>query len=259
MKGGSPFPLFRRKKFWPQIICVVILAAGGGLAMMFGSAQIFTTAILVAFLGLNEFGRWSYKANLLICATGATVGSIGSIFTWFETAAVFIFLFVVGGFILYYRDGVNSFIARMSKFSTDLSKETNLQGVMTIAYNRLNAAARGDAVSIIWTDDAGDLFLEKPNGQHEEIKKNGGSICRVFASGRPYITGTVNPADRPLFRDARSLIAVPLCAGGRKLGVLQVESPHPEAYADEDLSRLEAVAFVIAQCAAPYMKAKEPD
>lgn len=260
MKSGSAAPLFRRKKFWPQIICAAILAVGGGLAGVFGSAQLFTAAILASFLGLNEFGRWPYKTNLLICAAGAVMGSIGGVFTWFETAAVFVFLFVTGGFILYYRDGVSSFVARMSALSAEISKGSTMQEVITRSYEQLNAAAQDDAVSIILTDGTENLYLENADGAPTELKRDGGAIWKVFASGRPYVTGKVDSArDRPLYRDARSMLSVPLSAGGRKLGVLQAESPRAEAYTDVDISRLEAAAFVVAQCAAPYMNAKESD
>jgi putative methionine-R-sulfoxide reductase with GAF domain len=40
-------------------------------------------------------------------------------------------------------------------------------------------------------------------------------------------------------------MSVPLCAEGEKIGVLQVESMVPDAFSEEDLQKLELIAFVL--------------
>jgi hypothetical protein len=254
VKTGSA-PLFCRKKFWPQIVCVAVLAAGGGLSGIFGSAQLFVAAIIVAFLGLNEFGRWPYRTNLLICAVGAVAGSICGVFTWFEMAAVFVLLIVIGGFILYYRDRTNALIPRLAELSDALAKNADLDGVLAAAQEKFKEMAPDDAISIILSDGAGGLYLPACGGKPSaELPRNGGAIWKVFASGRPYTADNVDAAkDKPLYRDARSMMSAPLSACDVKLGVLQMESPRSFVYTEEQLACFRMVAFVTAQSIFPFM------
>ena len=254
MKTGSA-PLFRRKKFWPQIVCVAVLAAGGGLSGIFGSAQLFVAAIIVAFLGLNEFGRWPYRTNLLICAVGAVAGSICGVFTWFEMAAVFVLLIVIGGFILYYRDRTNALIPRLAELSDALAKNADLDGVLAAAQEKFKEMAPDDAISIILSDGTGGLYLPACGGKPSvELPRNGGAAWKVFASGRPYSADNVDAVkDKPLYRDARSMMSAPLSACDVKLGVLQMESPRSFVYTEEELACFRMIAFVTAQSIFPFM------
>ena len=247
--------LFRRKKFWPQIVCVAVLAAGGGLSGIFGSAQLFVAAIIVAFLGLNEFGRWPYRTNLLVCSVGAVAGSICGVFTWFEMAAVFVLLVVIGGFVLYYRDRTNALVPRLAELSDALAKNENLAGVLAAAAQRFREMAPDDAISIVLSDGEGGLYLPAGAGRPSaDLPRNGGAVWKVFASGRPYTADSVDAErDKPLYRDARSMMSVPLSACDTKLGVLQLESPRASVYTEEELACFRMVAFVTAQSLYPFM------
>ena len=248
-------PLFRRKKFWPQIVCVAVLAAGGGLSGIFGSAQLFVAAIIVAFLGLNEFGRWPYRTNLLVCSVGAVAGSICGVFTWFEMAAVFVLLVVIGGFVLYYRDRTNALVPRLAELSDRLAKNADLEGVLAAAAEMFREMAPEDAISMVLSDGEGGLYLPACGGKPSaDLPRNGGAVWKVFASGRPYTADNVDAArDKPLYRDARSLMSAPMSACDTKLGVLQLESPRTSVYTEEELACFRMVAFVTAQSLYPFM------
>ena len=204
-------------------------------------------SVLSAFLGLTESGRWSHKTNLLICASTAVIGSVCGVFSWFDTASLFFLLVAVGGFILYYRDSGKKFIDAADKFSSEISVEKGLDDLVTSAANKIREMTPGDEVFITVADKAGGMYMPGRTGrQGNAIPRNGGSAWKVFASGRSYFTPRVESAkDLPFYRDARSLMSVPLCAQGEKIGVLQIESAASDAFSEEDLQKLELIAFVL--------------
>ncbi|MFV9503650.1 MAG: GAF domain-containing protein [Oscillochloridaceae bacterium umkhey_bin13] len=70
--------------------------------------------------------------------------------------------------------------------------------------------------------------------------REGRAIC---APDAPAETGFLAVAERAA---TRSELAVPIIASGRLLGVLNLESPTPNAFTDEDINLLETVADVLA-------------
>ncbi len=251
MKNGDMpvYPIFTQRRFWPQFFWLLIMCVGGALSCVFSSAPLFIASVLVAFLGLNESSRWSHKTNMLICVVGTVAGSVCGIFTWFEIVSVFILLFAIGGFMLYYRESAQKIIPIMEDLVCDVAKEQNMAGAVSIAIEKIRGMTAGDEVFIVVTDNCGGLYMpECADKPRVELSRNGGAVWKVFASGRPYLTGCVEPSkDMPLYREARSIMSVVLNARNEKLGVLQVESKNTEAFSEDDLCRLDTIAFIISQ------------
>ncbi|MDO5562873.1 MAG: GAF domain-containing protein [Synergistaceae bacterium] len=251
MKNGEMKPrrVFRRRKFWPQFLWLLVLVLFVPLGCALNSTSLLVAAILTAFLGLNESGRWSYKTNLLLCAVCAVAGTIGGVFTWFEMVSVFLLLFATGGFMLYYRGLSAGMVHVMSDLGAAVSRGKTMEEIVDIALEELGNMIPDSEAFIALTDKSGGLFLPESGEEPRfRLKENGAALWKVFASGRPYVTGSVNVSkDQPLWRDACSLMSIPLKAYGDKLGVLQVESDIPHAFSDEDLTKLHMVAMVIAQ------------
>jgi len=249
VKSGDPDlgGVFRRRKFWPQVFWVLLLSAGSALSCVFDSTPLFMAFVLSAFLGLTESGRWSHKTNLLLCTSAAVIASVCGVFSWFDTASIFFLLVAVGGFMLYYRDSGKKFIAAVDRFSSEISGAKDLDSLVFSAAERISEMASGDEVFITAADKAGGMYMPgRAGAQGNTVPRNGGAAWKVFASGRPYLTPRVESGkDLPFCRDARSLVSVPLCAEGEKIGVLQVESMVPDAFSEEDLQKLELIAFVL--------------
>ena len=241
--------MFRRRKFWPQFLWLLVLVLFVPLGCALNSTSLLVAAILTSFLGLNETGRWSYKTNLFLCAVCAVAGTIGGVFTWFEMVSVFLLLFATGGFMLYYRGLSVGAVRAMSDLGAALSRGRTLVDVVDIALEELGAMIPESEAFIALTDSGGGLFLPESGDEPRfRLKENGAALWKVFASGRPYATGSVNVSkDQPLWRDACSLMSIPLKAYGDKLGVLQVESDIPRAFSEEDLTMLSMMAAVISQ------------
>lgn len=251
MKSGSlgNVGIFRRRRFWPQFLWLTVLFVFGGLSCLFSSVSLLVASILAAFLGLNESGRWSYKTNLLICTVAAVVGSVCGVFSWIETASVFVLLFTVGGFMLYYRDSAKRLVPVVEDFASRLASCTDLESFLSLAIGELRDMSSGNDVFIVLTDGADGLYIPDTEFmQGRAMKKNGSSLWKVFSSERPYSTGSVELSkDQPISRDSSSLLAVPLKACGDKIGVLQMESEEVEAFSREDAAMLSVLAFVISQ------------
>lgn len=200
-----------------------------------------------AFLGLTESSRWSHKTNLLVCASAAVVGSVCGVFSWFDTASIFLLLVSVGGFMLYYRDSDKKFMDAVGKFSSEISKEKGMAALVSAAADKIKEMTSGDEVFITVADRSGSMYMPGRTGRPGSlVPRNGGAAWKVFASGRPYFTQRVESAkDLPFYRDARSLMSAPLFAEGEKIGVLQIESHVADAFSEEDLQKLELIAFVL--------------
>lgn len=249
MKNGEAYygRVFRRRRFWPQIFWILALSAGCAFSCIFDSAPLFITSILAAFLGLTESSRWSHKTNLLVCASAAVIGSVCGVFSWFDTASIFLLLLLVGGFLLYYRDTGKKFMDAVGHFSSEISKEKELMALVSSATERIREMTAGDEVFITVADRSGAMFMPARRGMDcPSIPRNGGAAWKVFASGRPYFTQRVERSkDLPFCRDARSLMSAPLFAQGDKIGVLQIESRDADAFSEEDVEKLELIAFVL--------------
>lgn len=249
MKNGETYygRVFRRRRFWPQIFWLIVLSVGCAFSGIFNSTPLFIASILAAFLGLTESSRWSHKTNLLVCASAAVIGSVCGVFSWFDTASIFLLLVSVGGFMLYYRDTGKKFMDAVDKFSFEISKEKELTALVSSATDKIREMTAGDEVFITVADKSGAMYMPARAGRPgSSIPRNGGAAWKVFASGRPYLTQRVESAkDLPFDRDARSLMSAPLFAEGDKIGVLQIESRVADAFSEEDVQKLELIAFVL--------------
>ncbi|NCB27558.1 MAG: GAF domain-containing protein [Bacteroidia bacterium] len=249
MKNGEAYygRVFRRRRFWPQIFWLIVLSVGCAFSCIFNSTPLFIASVLAAFLGLTESSRWSHKTNLLVCASAAVIGSVCGVFTWFDTASIFLLLVSVGGFMLYYRDSDKKFMDAVGKFSSEISKEKELPAFISSATDKIREMTAGDEVFIAVADRTGSMYMPGRAGRPDSsIPRNGGAAWKVFASGRPYFTQRVESAkDLPFYRDARALISAPLFAEGEKIGVLQIESRVADAFSEEDIQKLELIAFVL--------------
>jgi hypothetical protein len=250
-----PEPIFRKRKFWPQYLWLMLMAVGGAVSCVFGLAWLFVALVVSAFLGLNECGRWRYRTNLLLCMAAAVAGSICGIFTWIETVSVFVLLFATGGFMLYYKDSANRMLPVMEYISSELSRGVTLDETVAIACEKISEIVPGCNVAVAVADGAGGLFLpERGEKARAGLARNGGAVWKVLASGRPYATDRVDPSkDMPLFRDSRSMISVPLFARGEKLGVLQVESAETDAFPRDEHGKLTVIAFIVAQAIGAFI------
>ena len=105
----------------------------------------------------------------------------------------------------------------------------------------------GDKVFITVADKSGAMYLPGKTGELAlSLPRNGGVAWKVFASGRASLTRRIESSkDLPFYRDARSLMSVPLSAEGEKIGILQIESADANAFSEEDLQKFELIAFVL--------------
>lgn len=247
-RGGRVL-IFEKKRFWPQMIWIIILIFGVALACALASQELIIAVVMAVFLGLNETSRWAYRTNLLICTGAAVVGMVAGVFSWFQMVSIFALLAVVSGYLLYFRDSARRLLPYMEEFSTDISEGKNLEETTTLAVDIMSAMSGGEAVFIAVSDGDGGLYLPDYHDDKKiDLKRNGGAVWKVFATGRTYMTGSVEPSkDLPLDREACSLVSVPLLSRGVKIGVLQMESDQPNAFTDNDQTRLELFAFVVSQ------------
>lgn len=252
---GRAAVIFSKKQFWPPVMWIAALASGVALGCAFRLQELISAVVLAAFLGLNETGRWAYRTNLLICTAASVFGSVAGVFSWFQTAFIFALLFVVCGYMLYFRDSARRLLPYLEEFSSEIASGKNLGGTVEAAVDMLSAMSGGEAVFVAVTDGKGGLYLPEYHGDGRmNLKRNGGAIWKVFAASRSYMTNHVEPSrDLPLDMDARSIMSAPLLARGEKLGVLQMESDLPSAFTDYDLSKLEMLAFILSQALFDYI------
>jgi len=249
MKSGK-MTFFRRRSYWTQFMWLGIMAVGCLVGIGYRSIALFVMTIISAFLGLNEYGRWSYKTNLVLCSIVAIAGTLAGAFTWLETASVFVLMCVTGGFVFNYRDSVRMVIPKADDFASDVAKGASISEVAWIAHDKLAVMLPDCKVFVAVTDGISGLYIPERDGGPDRaaLRRRGGVVWKTFASGNPYRTGNLTPAkDMPLYRDARSIMAAPLYARGEKLGVIEIESRSFQAFSEDDIDRLCVLAYITAQ------------
>jgi putative methionine-R-sulfoxide reductase with GAF domain len=142
----------------------------------------------------------------------------------------------------------------------------DLQSITDAALSRLDdhdflPVLLDRARDILDADTAAVLLLDSPSGQlvaaaaaglEEEVRQGvripvgRGFAGRVAATGRPVILDHVDPTTvlNPILtaKGIRSLLGVPLIAGGRVIGVLHVGSLRPREFTGDDASLLQIAA-----------------
>lgn len=245
--------LFRKKRFWPQFIWLFVMLLSVTASSLLNSPPLFVASVVIPFLGLNESGRWSYKTNLILCLIVAVTGTVGGVFTWFELMSVLILLFTVGGFMLYYKEKSTRLLPIMNNLGKKVSKGKDLTEVIDLSLEHICKIFPECEVVIAIEDMYSRLYIPGCGDTPDtKLKRNGSSMWKVFASGKPYFTGRVDVSrDLPLWRDTCSMMVVPLEAQGDKFGVLGIESPLANDFSAVNLLNLESIAFVIAQLIYP--------
>ena len=240
-------PIFRPRRFWPSVLWLVFLAVGSVFSCAFGLFAFFTAVLVAAFIGLNEFGRWSYKTNLVICAGTAVVVAVAGVFRWTEVISLFALFFAVSAWLLYFRDRAARLIPELEGFSKSLSAARSRKAVIENAWERLQEMAPASAVFILLATDGGALYLPEHFGFSDTpLKRGGGVPWKVFGSGRAInVPHVLTARDQPLDMDARSILSVPLVSHGRKIGVLQLEGGTSGCFTEEDTAKLSLAAMIL--------------
>jgi L-methionine (R)-S-oxide reductase len=108
-----------------------------------------------------------------------------------------------------------------------------------------------DWVGIYWVE-GGDLVLGPWKGpaatEHTRIPIGRGVCGAAAASGKTEVVPDVSRDSRYLacFASTRSEIVVPIRAGARVIGEIDIDSGTPDAFSDADRSFLETVAALLA-------------
>lgn len=250
MKNGSENPcsgLFSKRGFWIQMLWLLFLLGGVGFSCLVSSVSIFVASVLISFLGLNETNRWSYKTNLILCASMTIAGAIAGVFSWIEMMSIFLLLFLAGGFMLYYRDLSANLYPAVLEFSEVITESDSIGAIAENADEFFKQLIPGSEVFIVLADEEGSLYL--PETEEEEritLKRNGSMVWKTFASGKTSMTNRISISkDKPLWYDANSAISIPLEVAEHKIGVLQIESSKTNAYAGEYINKLEFFAHIL--------------
>ncbi len=99
----------------------------------------------------------------------------------------------------------------------------------------------------LWDESERALRYYRTNGDEASVADDFGIAGRAFHGGRA-VFSTNAPRDDPanaeayLSAGARAVIAAPIRAGNRKIGVLAVYGPQPPIFEDEDLRLVELLA-----------------
>ncbi|MCD8234025.1 MAG: GAF domain-containing protein [Cloacibacillus porcorum] len=247
-KSGVP-PVFRPRRFWTSVLWLVFLAAGAAFSCIFGVFAFFTAVLVAVFIGLNEFGRWPYKTNLVICAGTAVVVAVAGIFTWMEITSLFVLFFTMSAYMFYFRDRTSRLIPALETFAASLAKAPDFDSIIENAWRGMQEMAPDAAVFVVLADIEGCLYIPDHFGQPgRALKRIGGTLWTLFASLRSINIPRVSTGrDQPLDRDALSLISAPITARAEKLGVLQLEAGTAGAFSEEDVTKLSLAAMIIGQ------------
>ena len=149
--------------------------------------------------------------------------------------------------------------ALASKITSIASSANSLQEILDGILSAIaGEGLRGGLVALI--DERDRLYIaaaeHSPAGElpKQRLARGEGVMGRVAAEGRPILIGDLHKGEAPLAEaqaeaartEIRSLVAVPLIAAGRTIGVLEVNSDEADRFDESDVSLLEQVALAMA-------------
>ncbi len=148
--------------------------------------------------------------------------------------------------------------AAVLEIGAAISSARDTDALLKLVVDRLSALLDAEAATLFVLDEEkGELWSKVLRGSSLEeirVKVQSGLVGHVLKSGVPmrlgnaYADSRFNPeVDRKSGFKTRSVLAAPLChASGRVLGVLQVLDRKVDAFSDEDLALVRAVASQVA-------------
>ncbi|MBW8825074.1 MAG: GAF domain-containing protein [Acidobacteria bacterium] len=143
----------------------------------------------------------------------------------------------------------------LNQVSRDIGPALNLQAVLQIVLNGMRSLVSFTTGSIaILGDDGLQLVASDPPTRREldqdRVPIGQGIAGRVLATAQPLLSGNVaddprmavDGAERSAAAGVVSILAVPLVALGQVIGTLQVTTTEIDAFTEDDLMFLEALA-----------------
>ncbi len=130
---------------------------------------------------------------------------------------------------------------------------TRLEPMLAALVPRVCEVVAAEAATVLLTDEAGQLVVRASTAMQEgglpmEIAPGEGISGKVAQSGKPMIVRDAQPGQvvDPATRNMRSVISVPLLAGGVVTGVIQVGVPAPDRFTEDDILLLRLAADRVA-------------
>jgi PAS domain S-box-containing protein len=130
---------------------------------------------------------------------------------------------------------------------------TRLEPMLAALVPRVCEVVAAEAATVLLTDEAGQLVVRASTAMQEgeppvEIAPGEGISGKVAQSGKPMILRDAQPGQvvDPATRNMRSVISVPLMAGGVVTGVIQVGVTAPDRFTEDDILLLRLAADRVA-------------
>ncbi|CAN5226287.1 hypothetical protein BH20ACT20_BH20ACT20_08020 [soil metagenome] len=130
---------------------------------------------------------------------------------------------------------------------------TRLEPMLAALVPRVCEVVAAEAATVLLTDEAGQLVVRASTAMQEgeppvEIAPGEGISGKVAQSGKPMILRDAQPGQvvDPGTRNMRSVISVPLMAGGVVTGVIQVGVTTPDRFTEDDILLLRLAADRVA-------------
>jgi sigma-B regulation protein RsbU (phosphoserine phosphatase) len=151
---------------------------------------------------------------------------------------------------------------------SDASSALDLDELLALLLDRVLDLLRSDTAAVLLHDAAANqLVARAARGLEEEVRQGvripvgTGFAGRIAAERRPLVLNTVDSTTvaNPILweKGIRSMLGVPLMAGGTLIGVLHVGSYTSQAFDDDDVMLLEVAADKLAAAAQSGIAAAE--
>ena len=147
----------------------------------------------------------------------------------------------------------------LSRVSREIGPALELQPVLSTVLDAMRTLVEFRGGTICLVDDQGVYIAAtdpalQPDMMNLRVPVGSGLAGRVITTGRPVYSADIQAdprVDKSLARygsnaEIHSYLAVPLICLGRVIGLLQVDSPRPDAFDADDLHVLEGLATQVA-------------
>ncbi len=145
-------------------------------------------------------------------------------------------------------------LAALQQVAHEMNATLDPNAILRLAVKEAVSSTVADySLILLWNEERERLELKAAHGytqeelarlQEQVFTPDQGVVGRVFRTGERILIGDVSQAEEyvPLAKGVRSEMAVPIRVEGEVVGVINVESRHLDAFQEEDVLFLEALA-----------------
>ena len=238
--GWGRWKVSRGEFLWEGAV-LTAAAAGFGISGLQGSPVLVALTGMAAFLLLHDRGLFPAPVLFLLLGSAAAFTAALARMTPWELGMVLLLMGAPALVLHRFRSLSDRLLKLLDAFSQEVADSGSSEDAARSAVRALRGLGWYSAASVFLLEKDADELHQVAGSEHFDVglrlPRGRGVVWRAFSTGKSVLVKdvTTDPDFVPSQLPTRSEIAVPLQVGGRRLGVLNVESGRSKRLSLRDL------------------------